>query len=224
MSESYHRSQEEWEAILAGIIVGCLSGRQPDEIYQGSFQMVERFERQTPFLDGYFILDVGCGHGRVAIPLTERNVRYLGIDAMTSCVDFARQAFAPWAHIQFDHLNIKQSKYNKDGSVEPRDITLPVESNTVDITIYNSVFTHMEHLDVAARYLSETLRVLKPGGKCWTTWFRSPPRPVSSTADRTVFREADIIELVKPFRVLFSQGGLTTSLHDQWVVLLEKTV
>ena len=59
----------------------------------------------------------------------------------------------------------------------------PYDDGSFDLVIATSVFTHL--LDPAAeRYLSETARVLAPGGRMLSTWFvldpASPPEPAAS--------------------------------------------
>jgi ubiquinone/menaquinone biosynthesis C-methylase UbiE len=141
---------------------------------------------------------------------------------MRSCVEFSRRAFKPWKHVRFEHLDVKNSVYNPEGDLDPLTLRLPIDDGTTDRVIFNSVFTHIERMEAARHYLDETMRILKPGGLCWCTWFRSPPNMVCADAGRTVFREADIIEAVKAFQVLFTAGGTSGSFHDQWFLILAK--
>ena len=173
--------------------------------------------------DGDSILDVGCGYGRLAISLAGRPVRYLGIEPDLDSLAFCKRAFEHWPHIQFQHMDLRHHFFNPDGAIDPLAYSFPLDEATADCVIFNSVFTHIEQIELCHRYLSESWRVLKPGGKCWTSWFRSPPNDVQSDYKRAVFREAEIIQLVKPFQVLHTHGGLSTARHDQWVLLLQKT-
>ena len=98
--------------------------------------------------DGYLI-DVGCGSGRLAQPLSRTfHGKYLGIDVVPQLIDFARQ------NIQHPDWRFKVA----DGR------TIPENDAVADMVCFFSVFTHLLH-EQSYVYLSEAKRVLKPGGK-----------------------------------------------------------
>ena len=98
---------------------------------------------------GGFVIDVGCGSGRLAHQLSARpGLRYLGTDIVPDLLDHARKLCArpDWRFVQTDGVQI------------------PSEDGTADFVCFFSVFTHLTHEDTF-RYLREARRVLKPGGK-----------------------------------------------------------
>lgn len=216
------RSREEWLQLLATATEGHLQGDKPEVHYDSAFEVIERSGAAGLWRERDTILDIGCGNGRLAIPLTTHDVRYIGVEPIAACVEFCRRVFAPWPNFRFVHVDLKNECYNPDGTIDPLEFVFPVEDRSVDTILFASVFTHLGALEVSKHYIDEALRVLKPGGRIGCSWFRSPPNTVCSDTSRTVFHEGDIINLLKPFRVLHTEGGLTDGYHDQWVMMLQK--
>lgn len=99
--------------------------------------------------DDAYLIDVGCGSGRLAQPLSSCfQGRYLGIDIDPNLVNFARQ-------------NVRR----KDWRFEVTDgFDIPEQDGKADMVCFFSIFTHLLH-ERSYVYLSEAKRVLKPGGK-----------------------------------------------------------
>lgn len=217
------RSREEWLRLLTATTAAPhLVDASPEATYDSAFEIMERSHAGGLWREGNTILDIGCGIGRLAIPLTTRDVRYIGIEPIAACVEFCRRVFAPWPNLRFVHVDLNNECYNPRGTISPLEFVFPVEDRSVETVVYASVFTHLGRLEVCKHYLDEALRVLKPGGRIGCSWFRSPPNTVCSDTSRTVFLESDIITLLKPFRVLHTEGGLTDDWNDQWVMMLQK--
>ena len=118
----------------------------------GNYDAVGILERELLIQHGLqpndYLIDVGCGSGRLTKPLAEYlHGRYLGIDVEGELVDFAsRQAARPdW---RFEVT---------EGSL------IPEQDGQADMICFFSVFTHLLH-EESYRYLGEARRVLKPGG------------------------------------------------------------
>ena len=96
-----------------------------------------------------YLIDVGCGSGRLAKPLSEYLVgRYLGIDVVPDLVDYARALVA-----------------RRDWRFEVTDgLCIPEDDGKADMVCFFSVLTHLLH-ELSYIYLDEAKRVLKPGGK-----------------------------------------------------------
>ena len=97
--------------------------------------------------EGYLI-DVGCGSGRLARPLSAwLKGRYLGIDLVPALLDHARTITArpDWRFEVIDHIGIPEA----DGAA--------------DMVCFFSVLTHLLH-EQSYLYLEDARRVLKPGG------------------------------------------------------------
>jgi len=120
------------------------------------------------------ILEVGCGIGRDAIPLTEilnNNVQYLGIDIIKDSIDWCTNNITKkFNNFKFIHYDVRDQLHNPTGKTKTVDIILPIEDNSIDKIILWSVFTHMFPYDIN-HYLKEFNRVLKPSGLCYITVF-----------------------------------------------------
>lgn len=96
----------------------------------------------------HYVIDVGCGSGRLARPLAEHlRGRYLGIDIVPDLVNYARQLVGrpDWRFEVATGLEI------------------PERDNSADMVCFFSVLTHLLH-EQSYAYLKEARRVLKPGG------------------------------------------------------------
>jgi ubiquinone/menaquinone biosynthesis C-methylase UbiE len=96
-----------------------------------------------------YLIDVGCGSGRLAKPLSEYlTAKYLGIDVVPDLLAFARKLVArpDWRFELASGLSI------------------PENDQQADMVCFLSVVTHLLH-EESFVYLREAKRVLKPGGK-----------------------------------------------------------
>ncbi len=120
------------------------------------------------------VLDVGCGIGRMAIPLTRylsAQGSYDGFDIVPHGIAWcSRRISKRFANFRFRLVAIRNSDYNPHGHIEAARFTFPYPDGAFDFVFLTSVFTHMlpEEVD---NYLKETARVLAPGGRCFITWF-----------------------------------------------------
>lgn len=95
------------------------------------------------------LVDVGCGSGRLAIPLSRTHTgAYLGTDLVPALLSYAKERCVrpDW---RFEAV---------DGT------TIPAADASADMVCFFSVFTHLLH-EQSYVYLEEARRVLKPGGK-----------------------------------------------------------
>jgi ubiquinone/menaquinone biosynthesis C-methylase UbiE len=131
------------------------------------------------------VLDVGCGAGRMAIALA----RYLagrgtydGFDVSRADVSWCKKEIEPrWPGSRFRHVDVKNSWYNRSGSIDPEDFSFPYDAERFDFIFLTSVFTHM--LPAAMEnYLREVVRVLRTGGRCLITYFLINDRTSASIA------------------------------------------
>jgi len=120
------------------------------------------------------VLDIGCGVGRMAIPLLgylSAKGCYTGFDIAAPTIRWCSKhitrrngAFA------FYWADIFNKQYNPRGTQQSRQYRFPCEDQSVDFAFATSVFTHMFADDVR-HYLSQIRRVLKPGGRGLLTYF-----------------------------------------------------
>jgi ubiquinone/menaquinone biosynthesis C-methylase UbiE len=119
----------------------------------GNFDTVGILERELLIQHGLkpddYLIDVGCGSGRLAKPLSQYLTgKYLGTDVVA---DFIRHA--------------REITNRPDWRFEVTDgIKIPEKDNQADMVCFFSVFTHLLH-EQSYMYLQEAKRVLKPSGK-----------------------------------------------------------
>ena len=118
-----------------------------------------------------FVLDFGCGCGRLARQLIQqkpRPRRYVGIDLHRGLVDWCRSNLAPRAPgFEFHHQNVFSKGLNPGGRAEVLPFPVP---GGVSLMLAWSVFTHVNEA-AAEFYLKEAARVLRPDGVLMSTWF-----------------------------------------------------
>jgi len=120
------------------------------------------------------VLDVGCGLGRIAWPLSSRlgwRGRYAGLDAQRRYVDWCTAHLGlPARRFGFHHADLRSSDTNPAGTIEPADYRFPWADGTFTLAIATSLFTHLLPA-AAAHYLREIARTLRPGGHLFASFF-----------------------------------------------------
>jgi len=122
---------------------------------------------------GHSVLDIGCGVGRLAVPLT--NVlgdqgSYDGFDVAQYMIDWcARNITATHPNFRFTHADVKTSTASHDKGVDAAEYVFPYPDATFDLAYAGSLFTHLTPA-AATNYLKQIARVLKPGGVFASTW------------------------------------------------------
>jgi SAM-dependent methyltransferase len=120
------------------------------------------------------VLDVGCGTGRMARPITEYlNERgsYEGFDIVPRAVEWCQEHITPiFPRFRFQAADVYNSVYNPGGAVSAAQYSFPFEDESFDFVLLTSVFTHMLPLDLE-HYFEEITRVLRRGGTSFITYF-----------------------------------------------------
>jgi SAM-dependent methyltransferase len=120
------------------------------------------------------VLDIGCGIGRMAVPLTQylsEEGRYTGIDIVKDGIAWCNKAIAAvYPNFSFQHLDLKHPLYNPGGTMDAAGISLPFPDRSFDFICLISVLTHING-NILLNYAHEIARLLAPGGRCFATAF-----------------------------------------------------
>jgi SAM-dependent methyltransferase len=121
------------------------------------------------------VLELGCGHGRTARGLIDYlrapGGQYRGLDVSAERVaDAQARIQARYPNFRFLHADVFNADYHAAGRVAAAEYVFPFEAATFDVVYAASLFTHLLPAE-AGRYLEESARVLKPGGRCLFSFF-----------------------------------------------------
>ena len=120
------------------------------------------------------VLDVGCGIGRVAIPLMDYMKGYgcyEGFDIVPHEIKWCQKNISSrYSNFHFQLADIYNGVYNPSGKYKASNFKFPYKDESFDLVFLTSVFTHMLTEDME-NYLSEIVRVLRKGGRCFITYF-----------------------------------------------------
>lgn len=119
------------------------------------------------------VLDIGCGIGRIARPLTKflnREGAYYGFDVVRLGINWCKQAYHNYPNFHFRYIPLRNDLYNLTTNASPVDVDFPYQPDFFDLAVLVSVLTHMQEADVR-RYFFEIARVLKSGKSCFCTLF-----------------------------------------------------
>jgi len=120
------------------------------------------------------VLDLGCGIGRMAVPLTNyltQEGEYWGFDIVNKWIAWCKKHISSrFGNFHFQYVDLYNKIYNPKAKVKAIDFRFPFSDDYFDFVFLTSVFTHMLPSDLE-HYLSEVSRVLKQGGRCLITFF-----------------------------------------------------
>ncbi len=120
------------------------------------------------------ILDVGCGCGQAAAPLTKylnKQGSYEGFDIINTLTEWCEKNIsAKYPNFKFKFADIFNGQYNSNGRIKASQYKFPYKNNSFDFIFLKSVFTHMTPEDME-NYFSEISRTLKKNGRCFISYF-----------------------------------------------------
>jgi SAM-dependent methyltransferase len=149
----------------------------------------EFFELVGPGLGGSGlgeVLEIGCGPGRIAAALRGGTVpwkAYEGMDIAEEPVAWAERYLggeSPRMH--FSSVDVRNRHYARSGSGPAERLEFPYASGRFDTVLAVSVFTHMLP-DAVERYLAESHRVLRPGGRLLASFYLVCPGEVEGAGN-----------------------------------------
>jgi len=155
-----------------GYIYTGSPAKADDYLKQGK-QQVELLREFIDLKPEDKVLDIGSGVGRTAIALTEylnEKGSYHGFDAVEEGVSWCNNTIAKdFSNFKFDYVSLDNDLYNKS-DIKADKFIFQYKDEQFDKVFLFSVFTHMMVSEIE-NYFKEIRRVLKPGGKCFTTLF-----------------------------------------------------
>ncbi len=120
------------------------------------------------------VLEIGCGIGRMAIPLTtylDEKGSYDGFDVARAEISWCKKNITPrFANFHFHHIDVFNDQTNPKGKLQAGTYRFPLNEGQFDFIFLTSVFTHML-IDDIENYLREISRLLKNGGRLLATYF-----------------------------------------------------
>lgn len=148
------------------------TGGGPATFEQISNHHIGMFQEYVGLKPDDQIIEMGCGIGRDAIPLTKLlspKGSYLGTEICRESVKWCTDNITSrYPNFSFEYHDIYNTLYNPTGKLQTTDIRLPKADGCIDLIFLESVFTHIFE-DEIDHYLKEFRRVIKPSGRIVAT-------------------------------------------------------
>ena len=120
------------------------------------------------------VLDVGCGIGRAAIPLTRflsEKGRYEGFDIVPAGIDWCKDKISKrYNNFNFQLSNVYNKVYHPSGWLQSDESTFPYADESFDFVFLISVFTHILPPGMENYFCGNQPRH-EDGGRCFITYF-----------------------------------------------------
>jgi SAM-dependent methyltransferase len=119
------------------------------------------------------VLDVGCGIGRLARPLTHHLAAeggYDGFDIVASAIEWCQEHYSAFPNFHFQHADVRSTLYNPEGRLQAATFHFPYAGEQFEVVAMTSLLTHLVTTE-AEHYIDESARVLRGGGRLFATAF-----------------------------------------------------
>jgi SAM-dependent methyltransferase len=181
-------------------------------------RLVDDLRHHCGLVPSSAVLDMGCGPGRIAAPLTRfldpaQGGSYEGFDVMPKSIKWCRGAITPkHPTFRFQLADLHNAQYNPKGRQRADAYVFPYQDDRFDVAVAASLFTHLRPFE-GERYLREAGRVLRTDARQLSTWFlindraeellRVPGSAASGDVPKLDHELTD--ERGNPFRTPFAQ-------------------
>ena len=144
----------------------------------GDFQAVGEeflgYFKEAGLRPGDDVLDMGCGVGRIAVPLTGylgRRSNYAGFDIEPRAIRWCAENVGPLhRRFKFTHANLYNKRYNPEATQKASEWRFPYEGDQFNFVVATSLFTHLLPQDME-HYLQEATRVIRDDGTLFLTFY-----------------------------------------------------
>jgi len=145
-----------------------------EDFIRTGHEFLEYFKEFCDLSPHEAVLEIGCGSGRIALPLTSwlrEEGSYTGVDIVRPSIEWCQQNIgARFPHFHFVHADLYNKRYNPTSTVAAREYRFPFQDHSFDFVYLTSVFTHLLPEDME-HYLTEIRRLLKQDGTAFITCF-----------------------------------------------------
>lgn len=151
-------------------------------------EWIEFFKQYANLNEKSKVLDIGCGIGRIAIPMTDllKQGEYNGFDAVKQGIDWcATKIAARFSNFHFLYIDLFNDLYKSKG-INAATFEFPYPKEQFDFACAISVFTHMIPSEVE-NYLEQSSKVLKKGAYLVGTFFILDEESKKLTLEQTSF-------------------------------------
>jgi SAM-dependent methyltransferase len=164
-------------------------------------RLMARWARRV---EGWCVLDVGCGHGPYSLDLACRGATLVGVDLESSAVTDARQTAGGLGLAEYAHF------VAGDGAA------LPVHDQQFDLVICNCV---LEHIADDGAALTGMTRSLRPGGLLYLSVDNADHGLALGFLERLPAGVKDRLLQPEPAEAATVSAGLEARLDDLYAIL-----
>ncbi len=174
----YYLPSELWDRMLgkhdANIPPRRLMFVGPGPFMAIGRHLVQLFKDHGNLQPSDHVLDIGCGVGRIALPLTHylnAEGQYHGFDIVKDAINWCQKHIsAQHPNFHFDHVDLYNKNYNARGRLMAIQHQFPYPQQSFDFAFATSLFTHMMPHEMQ-HYIGEMAKVIRKGGRCFCTFF-----------------------------------------------------
>ncbi|WJH39062.1 class I SAM-dependent methyltransferase [Aliirhizobium terrae] len=168
-----------------------MTGGGPETFEEISNHHQRNLKKWAGLTPNHAVLEIGCGIGRDAIPLSEylTTGSYTGVDIIWRSIAWCQDNIgAKNENFHFIHYDVEDQLHNADGATKTTDIVLPLADGSIDRIFLYSVFTHLYRADIE-HYIREFRRVLNDDGLVYASTFIYDEDILTSSrnTNRTIF-------------------------------------